>query len=717
MNTSLRAKELSLTSIFPDIPKVKRLIVVTPSESVENTDYWIWVKALQGLINKVEPHIYVLSSRYNDAQNHWLNIYSKDYGIPIEEKITPEQMLVRYAHLVKGYTLYDEIEVLQTQNIAITLCGLESALPIAPSQEKMMQIARIKKTNDLRGRFENDWSAAEWAIENLWPRCNKRMYANFCIHRPFWYAMGHDLVDYIVYNKVLALDLPRSRTHRRTLSLFRELMKTAEAPGVQLNWHCIWDQEKEYVAEAAKCGFFSLCSSGTQNMTIHGGVGDKSKAYSQPLPSADECKAEKDKIYVCLYNSDGDATWAMHNLHHMDWLDPDRGEFKFGWGLLPLMVSMMPGILEYYHKTKLDNDCFWGPSSGAGYTYSWLWPDDLAEHYLKETRRLLNQSGQNGCNMVNWFLQDWWREVEDDFAVGREQKHLAPGPGLICGLGGSPYAKSYPNGNIPKLHSVHIATIGQDNIGDIVKLSKECPTRPLFLFLFAQIQPGIFKQLNSEMVKLRGHGEIELLSMDQFFLTLQDAVKKDLIKEELYEKTDELAETWLRKPGRHRLPLYESLSEEMADIALDTPKNRAKRIADSGCSQLVSGEIENIAPTRERFVNYHLGRTPPSEEEEADALFYAVFTVAWGVIRSTLEANGIYANNRQKCLEDFCNTCSDVVNPEMFKEMFSAWDNWESDTPSISKIVDWCLFTKDAAKTLNKSFGESGEIAWPPKTI
>jgi hypothetical protein len=727
MSISSRASDMCLLSIFPDSKPVRRLIVCQPGWPAEQVDAWIWLRCLQGLVNREEPQLYLMTGELRDPaaktachEDHWLTWYQEKYRIPVERVDDPEAVLAHFRHMVTGYVLYDTETVLQTQNLAITRCGLDGTLPVAPDQEPVMIRQGLTCVDDLRGRFADDWDAAEWAIDNLWPRCNKRMYANFCVHRPEWYALSHELEDYVVANRVLALDLPRSRVFRRTINLFRRMMETAEAPGVQLNWHCIWDQEKEYIAEAAERGFFSLCSVRSPNMTVHAGIGDPKRSYSQPLPPAEQCVAEPDKVYVCFYNSDGDATWAMQNLHSDNWLDPDRGSFPFGWGFLPLMVKLMPGMLQYYQETRLPNDCFWGPSSGAGYTYSWLWPEDLVDAYLKDSRRLLDQSGQNGCNMVNWFLRDWWREVEDDRAVAREQELLAPGPGLVCGLGGSPFAQSYPAGTIPKLHSVHIANVGRDNIGDIIRLSRECPTRPAFYFLFAQISKGVFHQLDSEMNRLADHPEIEILSMDHFFLTLQNARERGMISEPLYEKTDALAETWLKAPGRNRLPLYERLTAELSRVAQAGPCERRRHLGKAGWTQLVSAEIENVATDRDRFLNYFAGRTPPTVAEEADALFYVAFTVAWGLVRSALEAQGIYANHRDQCLADFCRTCSAITDIAPITALFAAWQDWEKQTPLLDQTIAWCLAIDQAARDLVDRFGpDENETfsGWPPRTI
>ncbi|MDD6262356.1 MAG: GxGYxYP family putative glycoside hydrolase [Clostridiales bacterium] len=716
---SLRAKDQSLVSIFPDFPRAKRILKVNSSR--ENYDRSIWVRSLQGLANRKEPHVWVHCA--GEAEDHWFSFITEKYGIPQCGELSELEFLKEYAGLCRGYIVYDNKDVIQTQNIAITLCGLEACLPVSPEEERFAAEAGLEKIDDLRGKFADDREASFWAVENLWPRCNRRMIANLCIHRPTWYASAHDLEDYIVYNRIFCIDLPRTRAFKWSRDLYRKMMETAEAPGVMLNWHCVWEQEKEYVYEAAREGFFVLCSVETPNLTFHGAVGDPEKSYAgtQPLPPKEKCAADPNKVYVCFYNSDGDATWAMASLHSLNWLNPNRGSFKFGWGFLPLMCRIMPDMMEYYHDTKRPDDCFWGPSSGAGYTYSWAWPDDLAVKYLSDSRALLDQSGQNGCNMVNWFLQDCWREKPDAAAVAREQEILGTEncPGLVCGLGGSPYAISYPKGRVPKLHSVHIANVGADNIGDIIRFSKECPTRPAFMFLFAQISTGIFKQIESELPRLKDHPEIEMLSMDEFFVTLQDAVERGLVGDELYEKTEAMAETWLKVPAAHRLPLYVSLAEEMCDAVADEPENRLRRFSESGYTDLVSREIESVAKDRKRFTECFKMRSGAFMDQEADIIFYSLFTVAWGIVRSGIEALGVYANDRRQCIDDFERLCGGITDTGAMREIFDRWDAWEElGSPSVEESSRLCGAVLDSARKLNDALGDDSEFhKWPPKSI
>jgi hypothetical protein len=721
---------MRINDIFNRPPAVKRIVAYQSDEAKQELDFWIWMRSLQGIVNQTDPHLYLVSSFRRrpkakagaDAEIYWLDWYKEKYSLPVEDISDADELLERCKDKLNGYLVYDNESVRQTMNVGITRAGLEGIVPVSADQEHWMTRHGIPKQDDLRGRWENDWDAAEWAIDELWPQCNRRLYGNVCFHREHWFGRSFHSVDYLVQNKGLVLDLPASRQRRRVLDLFRRVFAEGESPGAQMNWHCAYDQEKEFVAEAAKQGFMTLQTMSAPNLSVHAGVGDHEKSYVQPMPERSECKAEKGKIYVCFYNSDGDAASLIHSLQGGNWLAPERGSFKFGWGFLPLLVELMPGVLEYYNETKTDNDCFWGPSSGAAYTYTYLWPEEHAEWYLKETRRLLTQSGQNGCNMVNWNLWDWHREVEDDDAVRREQDILGA-PGLVCGLGGSPYAKSYPDAKASKVHSVDIANVGRENIAGILKFADDCPTRPLFMFLFAQISPGIWEQLQSEMPLLAEHPEIEILSMDEFQITLADAKERGLVGDELYEKNDALAEKWLKKPGRHRLPIAEKVTTELAEIAHADPDVRRKHLAEAGWTDLVSRELESSAGDRERFLTMFKGRLPAfTEDEEPEAMFYATFITAWHVVRAAITSKGIYANHRDQCLRDFLETCSEHCDTSVFEEVFEAWARWEEPyTPAFAQTVEFCdrlsVETRKLRDTIGPDESEESFASWPPRSI
>jgi hypothetical protein len=276
-------------------------------------------------------------------------------------------------------------------------------------------------------------------------------------------------------------------------------------------------------------------------------------------------------------------------------------------------------------------------------------------------------------------------------------------------------------GAIPKAHSVHIANAGRDNVKDIERFIRECPTRPLFMFLFAQIAVGVWEQVASDIDVLSKRDDVEILDMDEFFLTLRDAIRRDLVTDPMYRTNDEMAETWLRQPGRHRLPIAEKLCDELAAVALAAPAERRRHISEAAWTELVSRELESVGRDREQFLSAFQGRPGLTETEEADALLYVAFTVTWAAVRAAIQAQGIYANHRMQCLDDFLRTCGDIVDTTPFEKLFDAWDRWETGTPPLHEIASWCQRVAAEVPKLLDVLGlhesEDEFTGWPPRTI
>ena len=86
-----------------------------------------------------------------------------------------------------------------------------------------------------------------------------------------------------------------------------------------------------------------------------------------------------------------------------------------------------------------------------------------------------------------------------------------------------------------------------------------------------------------------------------------------------------------------------------------------------------------------------------------------------------MEAQGVYANNRQATLKDFVRTCGDKVDTTPFVKLFDAWDNWETGVPSIEETAALAEGIAEAARKLRDVLGpdesEAAFSSWPPRTI
>ena len=134
----------------------------------------------------------------------------------------------------------------------------------------------------------------------------------------------------------------------------------------------------------------------------------------------------------------------------------------------------------------------------------------------------------------------------------------------------------------------------------------------------------------------------------------------------------------------------------------------------------MSREVEGVAVDRDAFLNSFKDLPSVSVEQEADSLLYVGFTVIWTLVRSVIEAQGIYANHRNQCLDDFIRTCSGLVDIAPYEAVFDAWERWEEGAPAIDTMNQWYREIAEGAVKLRKVFGaESAEefSGWPPPTI
>ncbi len=120
---------MRFTDIFPSVPPVKRLVTLMPVPENNTIDRWIWLRSLQGLINRVEPHLYLIEEKPGTprrewgayCEGHWLDWYQQAFQVPVTCLDTIDTYLDTYKSHATGYVLYDTEQVIQTQNLAITL--------------------------------------------------------------------------------------------------------------------------------------------------------------------------------------------------------------------------------------------------------------------------------------------------------------------------------------------------------------------------------------------------------------------------------------------------------------------------------------------------------------------------------------------------------------------------------------------------------------------
>ena len=658
--------------IFPRFKRPERLDVFH-ADGLE-WDRYLCLTALQGLVNRTKPRIYQVVGNWDQ---HWLDYYKKRFGVEYETVQDPMSLVKQYQYEVSGVVVYDET-VRDTANLAITISGLESLLPVSQRLLPEMEKLGLEKRVDLRGRFSERLDVYRWAKDNLLSRCSRHILGSLCTgRRKNWMQGRKPIVDYLVANRSFVYHLSSARRDREENALLDEILEEAGGPGVIMGWHCARDQEKEYVSRAARKGFFVLCSASSPNLTVHGGIPRRREIYSQREPRPVE-RVEQ-KVYLSLYMTDGDAIWAMNNLQSLNWSSKNRGKLPFNWGLLPLLYEVAPGMLEYYYETKTDNDYFVCPSSGAAYTYSFLHGD----WYLEFSRRYMHLTGQTTANMVNWDTNYWWREVENPEAIYREKRMLGA-LGLVCGLGGSVFAKSYPQGT-PKIHAALVLHVEEDCAEKIRTLVERIKTRPLFIFAFVQIGSGVYDHLVEQLSSLPD--EVEIVHMDTFMMTLREAARRGLVSEDLYPDKRALEDVMLREPGKREKEAAKRLLSKLSQICSLPTDEMVRELNLGNWHLLAAQEPSTVEKAMEKWREDNEGYMPYDTKSPADALAYNLFYTSWAFIRACLNEKGVYANHMDSCLDEYVNLFPER-DPSALIELWEIWHNWYQTRPNLEKVVD-----------------------------
>lgn len=403
---------------------------------------------LQGLVNREEPSLYLIHSRYSRQDRQWLEeLHYEGYE---SEELTASQVWEKYRVYIKGAALYDgdimeEIgffhsDKLNQTNVLIMVCSLEDAVPLTP---EMNEILKLPVLFDAGGKWDSQYEMMKWAYEELFPRMNHNILAT-CYPGIFL------LTDYLVANRIFTFWFPEVRTLPEE-NLLRGILASTPPNTPIVGWWFDWMPNhvdpKRRMADAVMeepglllGSFFGKIltpSHEAANLTIHSGVpaaGEKHKA-----PEIPPC--EKDKIYYAHIMSDGDnlGEALMLRTRDLQWDKPERGSIPMGWSFAPSAAGMAPSVLNYYLRTASEKDLLVG-GLGVGYTeptiYLMAYPeqrDELFAEYGRMTEKALEPL-DTPCL---WLISGG--DYEEDRYAGQSSGALK---GIFTGYGGSPQAAS-----------------------------------------------------------------------------------------------------------------------------------------------------------------------------------------------------------------------------------------------------------------------------------
>ncbi len=415
------------------------------------------VACLQGIINREQPRLYVVSTA-NARPRYWLDLLAKEPNWLAKRKQTPIAGLDALRELagdaVKGAVIWDPA-VPATLNVATTIAGVKDAIVLSPElAEAWLSNWKLPLIEDLRGRFtgaesgssKNDayrWALREYLAKGL---CSSHLLCLFedsatsraaggisyvvtrdwaVKNRSFVFdlspwgdeipkddpkqAMGTDLETYrMILDEVLKQSAGKHMTELTGFFAFWKYSNIAGFPSKHEPVPTEW--ETVYLISPYNC-YQNTVSSDCYNQSFH------SQFAFQPLKQKRPNRVDtlENKAYLCILMADYDSATPLYDFLPKSWDDPKRGELPLTWGINPNLIETYPDLITHLYATATANDHFASDASAAGYFN----PNRVRPEYLplfvEHNRRFFRATDMSMAPMVlDW--EEPTAAVKDAFA-------------------------------------------------------------------------------------------------------------------------------------------------------------------------------------------------------------------------------------------------------------------------------------------------------------
>ncbi|HSM24603.1 MAG TPA: GxGYxYP domain-containing protein [Anaerolineaceae bacterium] len=420
----------------------------------------VCVAAVQGLVNRTSPSIYldygiyddptarrtnenfldddIWYSKYRDLLGNQdqrnLDYYQKKFNFTISTVTTLEEIISQHLDLFSGMVVWDE-NMPDTVNIALMLAAQQNLLPVTVTLAESLNKSGLVVKEDLRNRWNERISLYQWAFEHLFDGSKPGFLA--CIE-PGW--LRTEFLDYIVQERIFVYSLsstarglgsqlmlllsfgpPRLREFLFNLALDKIIRKFAlmwmgwKSAEVKLSnriqssvvskkyptifgWHTQRDDELAFMFQLSSNGLRLVPSHLAGNFSFHAKL---PSTGTKQKPHSNFQALDPHGIYLTFTLSDGDQLMMMHTGELGNWYSSQRGRIAFNWETQPLLAEIAPALMENYISTATGNDCLIAGPSGAGYIVPPLAPK--LDIYTKESARVCEQVG---IDVVTTYVAD-----------------------------------------------------------------------------------------------------------------------------------------------------------------------------------------------------------------------------------------------------------------------------------------------------------------------
>jgi hypothetical protein len=393
------------TQILPSFGRFSALDVADLTQNVAADEMTLFA-ALQGLVNRAQPRIYLLYPA-EEGPSAWLDEMSAVQLNPLAERW---DLVARYRDEIKGIVIYDPAQP-EAVNLATTAAGQLDGLPASPALAERLQAAPydLPVLADLRGlSFESRAAAYRYAYEQWGAGANKHLTLGL---DP---GIAGNLRDYAVALRTLVVWLdPRIPAEEALLTQI--LAETPPgSPFVGYFPNPTNGGEAVIIRYLSQHAHPSFAMDVFQNATVLGGTPPASLVQTVPPAPALE-----NKVYVTFFISDGDNLQYIQHRMRVLWDDPRRGAVPIGWTFQPAILDASPLMLDFYLSGASPLDVLVAGPSGLGYTYPNDWSDlDALARFAGQTQAYMDRAGMRIITLWDADSNDLDPAVEAVFAAG-----------------------------------------------------------------------------------------------------------------------------------------------------------------------------------------------------------------------------------------------------------------------------------------------------------
>ncbi len=426
----------------------KNLLLVDVDEQPREVQFLVY--ALEGLVNRDSPRIYVKDDRYEGGVDQTLARRISDWAIPVLEQrghtFEPvanwRSLLEKFKSSYSVVLVYDDAawrnpDLADQINIVTALCATRSLLPVTAQLNEKLKLPVVM---DVRGRWKSAEEAYRWAVgdDALKRAINHKILA----HRHPWSLY---MTDYLVAESILPVWIGKDWGNDDSLSKLQQdlfALTPVNTPVIG-SWQGKWPEsprnsslvgmdEAALVRLCSASGkFFLPCVSGG-NFSVHAGI-DVPELRQKPKEFR---TFDPQKVYVTFIASDGGDVSAFMLIRPLLWNDPNRGKVPLGWTFPPCLLDLAPHILAAYYADASQDDCFVAGCSGLGFVmppYAAVTkdPKKVLADYLDLTSKYLTGTDAH----LQW---NWWTDAAMTHALRGNCRWM--GCSWICGRSGGAIA-------------------------------------------------------------------------------------------------------------------------------------------------------------------------------------------------------------------------------------------------------------------------------------